>query len=90
MDRKFSYGKLNLQLSANNPIQEQQQQAPTPKETTNSITESIVSGVAGATSVVGGLFDIQPSNSDADDAEFLRQEELKKKKELEKRRGIRR
>jgi hypothetical protein len=90
VDREFSYGKLNLQLSESNPVQGQQQQAPIPKETTNTITENIVSGIAGAASVVSGLFDIQPSNSDADETEYLRQEALKKKKKPEIRKGIRR
>jgi hypothetical protein len=90
VDRKFSYGKLNSLLSESNPIQEQQQQAPVPKETTGSITENIVSGVAGAVSTIGGLFDIQPSNNNDDEAEYLRQEALKKKKKPEKRKGIRR
>jgi len=37
VDRKFSYGKLNMQLGENNPVQEQQQeqQIATPKETGN-------------------------------------------------------
>jgi hypothetical protein len=90
VDRKFSYGKLNLQLSENNPVQEQQQQVATPKETTSAITENIVLGVFGIASAVGGLFDIQPSNSDADETEYLHQEALKKKKKYEKRKGIRR
>jgi hypothetical protein len=90
VDRKFSYGKLNAQLNAENSIQEQQQQTPVPKETTGTITENIVSGVAGAVSTIGGLFDFQPSSSDADEAEYLRQEALKKKKKPKKRKGIRR
>jgi hypothetical protein len=90
VDRKFSYGKLDMQLNANNPIQEQYPQVATPKETANTITENIVLGVVGAVSAVGGLFDIQPSNSDADEAEYLRQEALKKKKKPEQRKGLRR
>ncbi|NDV96425.1 hypothetical protein D0T84_16105 [Dysgonomonas sp. 521] len=89
IDRKFSYGKLNAQLGENNLIQEQQQ-ATTPKETSNRISENIVSGVGDVLAAVGSLFDIQPSNSDENEKEYLRQQALKKKKKLEKRRGIRR
>jgi hypothetical protein len=46
--------------------------------------------MADALSSVGGLFDIQPSSQDENEAEYLRQEALKKKKKPEKRRGIRR
>jgi hypothetical protein len=89
VDRKFSYGKLNIQLSENNPVQEQQQVAA-PKETGNSLSENIVSGVGDALSAVGSLFDIQPSNQDENEAEYLRQQALKKKRKPEKRKGIRR
>lgn len=87
VDRKFSYGKLNAQLGENNLVQEQQQRAITPKETGNRVKENLVSSVADALSVVGGLFDIQPSSYDENEAEYLRQEALKKKKKPQKRRG---
>ncbi|MDH6355919.1 hypothetical protein M2132_002270 [Dysgonomonas sp. PH5-45] len=89
VDRKFSYGKLNVQFGENNPVQEQEQMA-TPKKTGDTFPENIVSGVGDALSAVGSLFDIQPSNQDEDEAEYLRQQALKKKKKPEKRRGIRR
>lgn len=40
VDRKFSYGKLNILLGESNPIQKEQQQATTPIETGNSISET--------------------------------------------------
>lgn len=89
VDRKFSYSKLDIQLSENSPVQEQQQIA-TPKDRESSLSENIVSGVADALSTVGGLFDIQPSNQDENEAEYLRQQVLKKKKKPENRRGMRR
>jgi hypothetical protein len=89
VDRKFSYGKLNTQLSESNPVQEQQQVAM-PKETGNSVSENIVSGVTNAISAVGGLFDMQPSNPDKNEAEYMRGQALKRKKKPEKRKGIRR
>jgi hypothetical protein len=49
--------------------------------------ENAVSGVADIVSGISGLFDIQPSNSDAED---LNQQALKKKKKPQKRRGFRR
>jgi hypothetical protein len=90
VDRKYSYSKLEIQLNAGNSIQEHQQQAPVPKETSSTITENIVSGVVGTASTIGGLFDFQPSNSDENEAEYLRQDALKKKNKPEKRKGIRR
>jgi hypothetical protein len=92
IDRKFSYSKLDIILNENNHVQEQQQTiAPTEtKNTGSNLSENIVSGVADALSSVGGLFDIQPSNQDENEAEYLRQQALKKKKKPEKRRGIRR
>lgn len=93
VDRKFSYSKLNAQLGENSPVQEQQQeqqQVATLKEAGNSIAGNIVSSVGDALSAVGSLFDIQPSNQDENEAEYLHQQVLKKKKKPEKRRGIRR
>ncbi|MDH6311601.1 hypothetical protein M2137_000351 [Parabacteroides sp. PFB2-10] len=93
VDRKFSYGKLNILLDESNPIQKQQQeqqQATTSIETGNSVSENILSGVGNALSTVSGLFDIQPSYQDENEAEYLRQQALKKKKKPENRRGIRR
>ena len=91
INRKFSYSKLDTILNENDHIQDQQVAIPTEtKNTGSSLSENIVSGVADALSSVGGLFDIQPSNQDENEAEYLRQEALKKKKKPEKRRGIKR
>jgi len=87
VDRKFSYSKLDAVLNDNieNQGQHQQQPVSVPKESGSSLLEN---GVAVATDVVsgiGGLFDIQPSNSDAEE---LRQQGLNKKKKPKKRRGF--
>jgi hypothetical protein len=74
---------------SNNPVQEQQQMT-VPKETSSNPLENIASGAADIISGIGGLFDIQPSNSDGDETEYLRQQALNKKKKPQKRRGIRR
>lgn len=90
IDRKYSYSKLNAILNKNNYVHEQQQIiAPTKSQNTGgSLSESALSGVVGAASAIGGLFDIQPSGYDENEAEYLRQEALKKKKKPKKRRGI--
>lgn len=97
VDRKFSYSKLNVVLNENSHVQEQRQelqrQIVSPNETQNTVTsvsESVVSGVANVVSGIGGLFDFQPSNQDENEAEYLRQQALKKKKKPEKRKGVRR
>jgi len=91
VDRKFSYSKLDLILNENSHIQKQQVVIPTEtKNTGSSLSENIVSGVADALSSVGGLFNLQPSNQDENETEYLRQQALKKKKKPEKRKGIRR
>jgi len=90
VDRKFSYSKLGTILNGNNQVQEQLVIPTETKNAGSSLSENIVSGVADALSSVGGLFDIQPSNQDESEAEYLRQQALKKKKKPEKRRGIRR
>jgi hypothetical protein len=69
VDRKFSYSKLDIIFNENNHIEEQQVVIPTEtKNTDSSLLENIVSGVTNTLLSVGGLFDIQPSNSDADEA----------------------
>ena len=83
IDRKFSYSKLDIVFNDNNHSQEQQQ-ISIPKETGSPILENVVSGVADIASGIGGLFDIQPSDSPD---EIL---PLKKKKKPQKRKGIRR
>jgi len=91
VDRKFSYSKLDTVLNGNNYVQEQQVVIPTEtKNIGSNLSENIVSGVADALSSIGGLFDIQPSNQDENESEYLRQQALKKKKKPEKRRGMRR
>ncbi|KAA6329402.1 hypothetical protein EZS27_021785 [termite gut metagenome] len=82
IDRTCSYSKIEFQLQQNSREQEvsirQSIQSHTPE---HSIIET-------ASSVLGSLFDIQPESSDydADQAEYLRQQSLKKKK---KRKGFR-
>jgi hypothetical protein len=92
VDRKFSYSKLDAVLNDNIQDQGQQQQQPiaVPKEANSNPLENIISGATDIVSGIGGLFDIQPSNSDSDEAEYLRQQSLNKKKKPQKRRGIRR
>lgn len=80
VDRKFSYGKLDVQLSGNNHVQEQQ--IATPKNTETNLVDNVVSGVANIASSIGGLFDMQPSDYDMNEAEALR---IKKKKKKVKR-----
>ena len=84
IDRKFSYSKLDTVFNDNSYIQEQrqEQQVAIPKVTETNLIENIVSGVADIASGIGGLFDIQPSNYDMNEAEALR---LKKKKKKIKR-----
>lgn len=83
VDRKFSYSKLDIILNDNNHSQEQQ--ISIPKETGSPILENVVSGVADIASGIGGLFDIQPSDYDPNEAEALSK---KKKKKPIKRKGI--
>ena len=83
IDRKFSYSKLDAQLTENNHSQEQQQyeqqRVTPPKEAGSSLIENAVSGVADAVSSVGGLFDIQLSNYDMNEAEALLRKKKKRK-----------
>lgn len=83
IDRKFSYSKLDAQLTENNHSQEQQQyeqqRITPPKEAGASLIENAVSGVADAVSSVGGLFDMQPSNYDINEAEALLRKKKKRK-----------
>jgi hypothetical protein len=71
IDRSFSYSKLDAILGEN------RQEQTLDKERNNSLktSESVVSGI-------GGLFDFLPENSgyDPEQAEYLRQQKLKKKK----------
>lgn len=92
VDRKFSYGKLDVVLG-NSPVQEQSeiQQIEAPQEINNSPAENISSTIVNVASGLGSLLSIEPStSSDSDEAEYLRQQALKKKKKPEKRKGIKR
>lgn len=84
IDRKFSYSKLEVQLNEHSPIQEQQQVA-IPNETGSTISESIISTAVDIASGLGGLFSIQPSEYDPNEAEALKR---KKKNKPKKRKGI--
>ena len=82
IDRQFSYSKIDFRLRQNS--REQEISVQLPKQDVQSQT-SVLESVASA---LGGIFDIQPSGTDydADQAEYLRQQKLKKKK---KRKGLR-
>lgn len=88
VDRKFSYGKLDIILNCNSHNQEQQIAIPN-EIPCNNFSENVVSGVTGVLSSIGGLFDIQPLNQDENEAEYLRQQALKRRKKPERRKGIR-
>jgi hypothetical protein len=80
IDRNFSYSKLNTVLDGNRQTQQIQIQSQ-PKEST-------ASGLTDLVSNLGSLLDIPLSGSgyDPDEAETIRQKQLKKK---QKRKGIR-
>jgi hypothetical protein len=89
VDRKFSFSNLNTQLNENSQIHEQQVwQTVAPKEPGNNPVENIVSGITEVVSTLGSLLDIQPSNHDDNESEYLRQQALKKKKKPQKRKGV--
>ncbi|KAA6340878.1 hypothetical protein EZS27_011279 [termite gut metagenome] len=76
VDRQFSFSKIDYQLQQNERVQEMNiQQSPQSQSVVESIVET-------AGSVLGNLFDIQPSDSDydADQAEYLQQQKKKKKR----------
>ena len=84
IDRSCSYSKIDFQLKQNSREQEQvvhQSLKPEHSQNQSSVLENVGSAL-------GGLFDIQPSGTDydPDEAEFQRQQRLKKK---QKRRGLR-
>ena len=82
IDRQFSYGKLNALFNENSPVHEQQQehrQIAVPKDTGINLVENVVSTVADIASGIGGLFDIQPSDYDLNEAEILRRKKKKQK-----------
>jgi len=89
-DRKFSYFKLDMMLNENVRQQEQQvQQTVAPTETKESFSENIILGAAEILSGIGGIFNIEPSNYDATEAEYLRQQAQNRKKKPKKHRGFR-
>jgi len=80
IDRQFSYSKIDYQLKQNSREQEQavhQSFKPEHFQSQTSILENVVSSV-------GGLFDIQPFDSDydSDEAELMRQQKPKKKEKV--------
>ena len=82
IDRSCSYSKIDFQLKQNYREQVQKIQPSKQEYTQNS--SSVLENVASA---FGGLLDIQPAGTDydPDQAEYLRQQKLKKKKK----RGVR-
>ena len=81
IDRQFSYSKIDYRLQQNSREQDVKISQTKPDYSHNQ------SSVSNSGSVFGGLFDIQPSGSDydSDQAEYLLQQKLKKKK----RKGLR-
>jgi hypothetical protein len=77
IDRSCSYSKIDFQLRQNSREQEINFQPPKQDDSHNQ--PSVLENVS---SVLGGLFDVQPSGTDydPDEAEFQRQQKLKKKK----------
>jgi hypothetical protein len=77
IDRSCSYSKIDFQLKQNN--REQRISLQPPKLDYSHNQSSVLENVS---SVLGGLFDVQPSGTDydPDEAEFQRQQKLKKKK----------
>jgi hypothetical protein len=75
IDRQFSYSKIDYQLQQNNKAEEMHihQSSHYYSQNQSSTLESVASAL-------GGLFDIQPSNSDydADQVEYLRQKKKRK------------
>ena len=75
IDRSCSFSKIDFQLKQNSRIQQSPKPQPSQIQNTSSILEDV-------SSVLGGLLDFQPpaTGYDPDEAEFLRQQKLKKKK----------
>ena len=89
IDRKFSYSKLDMALNESIHLQEQQVQQTTTQQDNPSLVGNVVSGAAEILSGIGGLFSVEPSDYDANEAEYLRQQVLNRKKKPKKRRGFR-
>ena len=77
IDRQFSYSKIDYQLLQNN-----QEQSTEINQLKPDIINSQSSTLENVGSILGGLFDIQPSGSDydPDEAQLLKQQQTKKKK----------
>ncbi|GHU09075.1 hypothetical protein FACS189431_6500 [Alphaproteobacteria bacterium] len=75
IDRQFSYSKIDYQLNQNDKAQDIHLSARNHSQNQSSVLENVGS-------VLGGLFDIQPSGMDydPDEAELLKQYKPKKKK----------
>ncbi|MDH6535404.1 mobilization protein [Parabacteroides sp. 52] len=76
VDKMFSYSKIDYQLGQNARSQSVSQS----QEQSHSTSNAVISTIGSVGSALGGLFDIQPgSGFDENEAEYLRQQRLKKK-----------
>lgn len=76
VDKMFSYSNIDYQLEQN----ARSQSANQSQTGSHSVNNSIASTIGSVGSALGGLFDIQPgSGHDENQAEYLRQQRLKKK-----------
>ena len=76
VDKMFSYSKIDYQLEQN----ARSQSASQSQGQSHSTSNAVVSTIGSVGSALGGLFDIQPgSGYDENEAEYLRQQRLKKK-----------
>lgn len=77
VDKMFSYSKIDYQLNQNARLQTIQIQNKVQSQAANTNIGSTIESVGSA---LGGLFDFQPNSGyDEDSAEYLRQQQLKKK-----------
>ncbi len=77
VDKMFSYSKIDYQLNQNARQETSHIQTQPPN---NAVQNSATSTIETAASILGGLLDIQPgSGYDENEAEYLRQQRLKKK-----------
>lgn len=76
VDKMFSYSKIDFQLNQNARSQSVGQS----QAESHSMGNPVASTIGSVGSALGGLFDIQPGNGyDENQAEYLRQQRLKKK-----------
>ena len=76
VDKMFSYSKIDYQLEQN----ARSQSASQSQGQSHSTSNAVVSTIGSVGSALGGLFDIQPGSGYAEnEAEYLRQQRLKKK-----------